>query len=246
MRRLHTEAICWLRFGKRMPIVCTEVGPWHADVLGVGDKMVIEVEIKKTRSDLRADFRNKKTKHWVYAHAEENPGRFVPNYLYYYVPESLRAYALEVVAAEAPKAGVAVQTETEYLDGRNVEIAKKPQRLRAGPPSQVMIRTAIQRMSSELAGRHVAYDTLATRMMESFKSIEEAAYASVIRSSGLLDSEDSGADLQQRAKELKLCVEGTDLFVSPEDEMKWTASAKKWLEAQYLNSKDWENAKIHL
>jgi hypothetical protein len=147
-----------------------------------------------------------------------------------------------VVSAEAPKAGVAVQLDTEYLDGRNTEVVKRPLRLRADKPKPGMIRVAMQRMSSELCGRHVVYDELVSRVTSSFETIEKGTFAAVLRATGVLDSEDLEADLLLRARELKQCVEGTDIFLGPEDQAKWIASAKKWLEAQFANSKEWENA----
>jgi hypothetical protein len=244
MRRLHTEALCWLRFGKRLPIVCTEVGPWHADVLGISDKMVVEVEIKKSKSDLRADFRNKKTKHFTYSEAEKFPGQFVPNYLYYYVPQGLKEYALKVIAEEAPKAGLAVQMETNYLDGRNTEIVKKPIRLRATPPAPGFVRMAMQRMSSELCGRHVVYDELVSRITSSFETIEQSALDTVIRVTGMLDSEDLLADQRRRAAELAFAIESvTDFGSLPiEQQQKWLTAATRWLEAQYVNSEEWKSA----
>lgn len=243
MRSLHTEALCWLRFGKRMPIVCTEVGPWHADVLGISDKMVVEVEIKKSRSDLRRDFSDKKTKHWTYANAEQYPGRFVPNYLYYYVPPTLKDYALEVIAREAPKAGLAVQTDTEFLDGKNTEIVKKPTKLRSTPPSPAFLRVAIMRMSSELCGRHVVNDELISNLTSTVTHTHNEALKRVARNVGMLDIEDREHDERQRAAELAYAIESIKDFngLPPEQQAKWLEAAKRWLEAQHLNSEGWKD-----
>jgi hypothetical protein len=238
--------MCWLRFGKRMPIVCTEAGPWHADILGLSDKMAIEIEVKKSRSDLQAEFRNKKAKHYSYANAETGTAAFVPNYLYFYVPEPLGEYATKALLELCPKAGLAIQTDTNFIDGRNTRIIRKPTRLRVAPPRPGFIRTAIQRMSSELCGRYIALEEYYERIYETVRAAERAAVDAAYRSAGALDCEDPEVDLEARARELKFCVEGTDIFLNQEDRAKWEAIARKWLEAQYLNSKGWENASVRL
>ncbi len=238
-RSLHTEAMCWLRFGKRMPIVCTEVGPWHADVIGVSSKMAIEVEIKKSKSDLQAEFRNKKAKHFYYANADKGTASFVPNYFYFYVPEALGEYTVKVIEELCPKAGVAVQTDTTYMDGKNTTVIRKPTRLRVDPPRPGFVRTAMMRMSSELCGRVIAADEAVVQAQFALDRMTKAALVVAHRASGALDCEDLEGDLITRARELKQCIEGTDIFAGPEDEAKWKAAAKKWLEAQYLNSEAW-------
>jgi hypothetical protein len=113
MFTLHTEALAWLRYGKRMPIVCTEAGKWNADVLGMNSKMCIEVEVKHSISDLRADFRNKAHKHYLYQQAnpkhatgyEKGWHTNIPNFFYFLTPAELKDKALEIIADKAPYAG---------------------------------------------------------------------------------------------------------------------------------------------
>jgi hypothetical protein len=238
-RSLHAEAMCWLRFGKRMPIVCTEVGPWNADILGLSDTMSIEVEIKQSRSDLLAEFRNKKAKHHQYANADQGPAAFVPNYFYFFVPEHLAEGTVKTVSELMPKAGIAVMTETNYLDGRNVRIAKKAQKLRDAPPRKGFIHTAMLRMSSELCGTILANHRIASEISHNVSKLREELPIHLMRVTGVLDAEDPEADLEARAREMKSCVEGVDIFTGDEDRAKWIAAAKKWLEAQHLNSRSW-------
>jgi hypothetical protein len=222
-----------------MPVVCTEAGPWNADILALSDKMSIEVEIKKSRADLLAEFRNKKAKHHQYANAETGPAAFVPNYFYFFVPEHLAEGTVKTVEELMPKAGVAVMTDTNYLDGRNVRIAKKPIKLRDAPPRPGFLSTAVMRMSSELCGANLALDRAYNEIVQQLRSVREEVSIAQIRIAGALDCEDAAEDLLLRARELKSCVEGTDIFMGPEDEAKWKAAAEKWLEAQYFNSRSW-------
>lgn len=137
---LHTEAMAWLRFGKQVPLLCTEAGRWNADVLGIrSDGLAIEVEIKRSLSDLRAEFRNKQNKHWHYA----NPGRketlfgmdsdrWTPNYFYFYVPESLKEAAVKLAEEKAPYAGVAYlafASRGAKSLGHSTYVAKKAKRI---------------------------------------------------------------------------------------------------------------------
>jgi hypothetical protein len=154
------------------------------------------------------------------------------------VPERLGEYALKFLEEKCPKAGLAVQTETEFQDGRNTAILRKPTRLRKEPPRAGFIRTAIQRMSSELCGQYVARDGFWSQALETLRTAEKNSTRVALRVAGSLDPEGIDSDLESRARELKSCVEGTDIFLSPEDELKWKQAARRWLEAQYINSKE--------
>lgn len=247
-RDLHTEALCWLRFGKRLPVVCTEAGPWYADVLGLSTTMAVEVEVKKSKSDLLAEFRKKQTKHSAYAHAEEGAGAFVPNYLYFYVPQVLGEYTVKVIEEKCPKAGVAILTDTEGLSGRNTEVIRKPVKLRSKPPGQKLIRQAVMRMGSELCGRYVALGVLQDQVTSQLHIASRGAVQAAVRASGTLDCEDRLGDLRQRAEELAFAVEGVADFdaLDKTQRQKWMVAAERWLEAQYQTSKGWDDAPFRI
>jgi hypothetical protein len=244
-KSIHVEAMCWLRYGKRMPIVCTEAGPWNADILGISSDMSIEIEVKKSKSDLKRDFTSKKAKHFAYA---AGTSRWVPNYLYFYVPEELGEFAVQHLAEACPKAGVAVYKETENLDGRNTGIVKKPIRLREEPPHPGLVRTAIQRMSSQLCGQIIAFEGFRARLESTFAWTLKGGVDAAVRIAGTLDPEDREGDLRLRAAELAFCVEQIQDFgkLPPEQQQKWLDAAKRWLDAQYVTSKEWEDASYRL
>jgi hypothetical protein len=186
---IETETLCWLRYVKRLPLVCTEAGPpWYPDVIGLSKEICIEVEIKRSRADLLAEFRNK-DKHAVYLAGGKSG---VPNYYYFMVPAKLEKDAVEIVSEKFPKAGVAVFEEPERpaLDGRNIRIAKKPVKLHDVAPSQRFLDTAQMRLSSELCGMHIAKDHLAHSVENIFReAVKEMRHIALVRS-GHLDSED--------------------------------------------------------
>ena len=147
---LKVEALCWLRFTKHMLMAMTEVGRWNADVLGISNEFAIEVEVKVSKADLVREFVTKQAKHWFYRNAQEHEDH-IPQYFYVIVPEELEKDALTILEKEAPKAGLLIFTKTFLRPGENVRVAKKATKLREGPPSPRVVRTAILRMGSELA-----------------------------------------------------------------------------------------------
>lgn len=172
-RELKTEALCWLRYVKRMPIVATEVGGWNADVLGLNNKSSIEVEVKVSKSDLKAEFRNKRAKHYLYGGAGTN---FVPNYFYVLVPEDLKDAALEVLETQNQKYGLIVyHKQTWGRPGEKCEVVRRASRLHDGPPSRKMVQAGIERMSSEICNFHIGFDRLSESIGDAKNSIAESA-----------------------------------------------------------------------
>lgn len=174
---LKTEAMCWLRFGKKLDFVATEAGRWQADVLGCNDNYSVEVEVKTSKADLKREFVNKSTKHFLYAAAGDGKGGpSVPNYFYFFVPSEMEADALKEIEEHAPKAGLAVYEEPQRatLDGKKTRIVRKAQKLHDQKPSERFKRTLLLRMGSELCGRYVAFRDLQKRVMESLTWIDNS------------------------------------------------------------------------
>lgn len=169
---LKTEALCWLRFGKKMPYVATEAGYWSADVLGVCEQFSVEVEVKMSIADLKREFTTKTAKHYLYANAESAPSKGAPNYFYFYVPKELEEKALEIVGTEAPKAGLAVYEGGSWMDGKKTSIAHRPTKLHARPPSPAFIKTVLNRMGSELCGRYLAQQRFFQHMTDAMRAAD--------------------------------------------------------------------------
>jgi hypothetical protein len=174
---LKTEALCWLRFGKKLDLVATEAGRWAADVLGCNDNFAVEVEVKMSKADLRREFSNKSTKHYLYVNAADGKGvpPGVPNYFYFFVPSDMEKDALALIEENAPKAGLAVYEEPERsrLDGKLTRVVRKAQKLHDQKPSSRFKRTLQLRMGSELCGRYVAFRDLRRDVMSTLAGLDD-------------------------------------------------------------------------
>jgi hypothetical protein len=153
---LKTAALCWLRFGKQMPYVATEVGGFSADVLGANEKMICEVEVKVSKSDLRRDF--VKEKHGLYKLDSGRPG-WKPNYFYFIVPESLYQEAVKLAEEHNSKIGILSFRESASLWGQHITdritVMKKASRLHKTPPSPFLLQQIAKRMASDLCTLYI-------------------------------------------------------------------------------------------
>lgn len=188
---LKTEALCWLRFGKKMLLVCTEGGSWSADVLGLADDHSVEIEVKVSKSDLKREFLTKAHKHYVYNLAEHGVGRQVPNYFYFYVPPELETDALKIIEAECPKAGLAVYDPTINLDGRKTRVTRRATKLHDRAPSQHFKNTVLRRMGSELCGRYVVQAEHHTQTMDALRRIDLRLVDTIKRMTETPDAEEA-------------------------------------------------------
>lgn len=162
---LHVEALAWLRFGKRMPWVCTEAGRFNADVLGADDKQLVEVEVKRSRSDFAADFKNKVYKHECYADGRETYKRvWIPNYFYFFVPENLVEAGLEILEEQKSPAGLValripkVGIYDHIPVSRRVSVVKRANKIHSRSPSPGVIKALGLRMSSEIATLRMRFE----------------------------------------------------------------------------------------
>lgn len=151
---LHVEAMGWLRFGKRLSYVATEAGGFNADVLGADKFQLIEVEVKKSRSDLLRDFQTKAWKHMLYNGPGEAPHAWVPNWFYFVVPVELGDWAKEQLEAKKTPAGLLVLNKASYSTGYvprgNLVVKKRPKQLHDRPPQPGTLSKLAERMANEL------------------------------------------------------------------------------------------------
>lgn len=214
------EAMAWLRYGKKMPIVLTEGGSWNSDVLGLSDQIMVEVEVKKTVSDLRNDFKHKQVKHHKYANALDID-ESIPNYFYFFVPDKLCEEAVRQAEKNNPKIGVAVHTDTRLMLGRNVRIEKKAQRLRNGAPSPRQLQIALARMSSELCGTKYSLDVLHQQFGKFIESVTDNAAAVAAVAFGTLDVEQTQVSHELWAAALGRTMDGKQWGERSEDDQKF-------------------------
>lgn len=185
---LKTEALCWLRFAKQMDFVASEAGKWNADVLAANERYSIEVEVKVSIADLRAEFRNKMTKHAYYDKGTPN---WSPTYFYFAVPSNIADKALAIINELAPKAGLIVYYEPVYRSrpGERYVCRKKADKLHDKPPSKTFLREIYRRMGSELCGLHVALDKLKGAEIGQLEVLKKDIVDAVVASHGAADWE---------------------------------------------------------
>jgi hypothetical protein len=154
--QIKTAVLCWLRFGRRYPYVCTEVGRFSADVLGATTKSITEVEVKVSKSDFRADFANKKNKHALYKNVSPRyrGAGWLPNQMYFAVPEAMKDFALEQLAAQNPRYGLMIFKDG-LADIHALECVKTAQKLHTVAPSPKILENILLRMGSELTNFHI-------------------------------------------------------------------------------------------
>ena len=247
---MKAEALAWLRFGKRMQAVCTELkvygGSWIPDVIGASPTAVVEVEVKISINDLRRDF-GKAAKLFRYQKAEETQATSrVPNYFYYMVPLELRDAAHDVIKENLPQAGLIVwRPDFHVLPGKNLEIVKAAARLHTQPPSQTFLHEVFLRTSSELASARVAMVSLQNEVEQMLQRVDDAVVAQAARHTGVLDVEEPKLDLEGRAAQLAAAVYPGASFwpdVSDLEKQKWRDAAQRLLESQRQAPETWHQA----
>jgi hypothetical protein len=239
---LKTVALQWLRFGKRCPLVCTEVGRWNADVVGVTPSTVTEVEVKTSIADLRRDFRNKVAKHQIYTHAQEN-NPSVPNFFYFLMPSQIADKAAQILEEEKSKAGIIACTAdavNPFTWKHHLSVIKRATKLRSSPPTRDFVETMMLRCSSEICGLHLWSNGFAKKIEEQIAASKAETSMMVARAAGTLDIEEPSDDLIHRAQELAFCVEGLDFGALPENEkIKWLEASQRLLSAQFVERGGW-------
>lgn len=192
---LKTEALCWLRYTRKMDTVCTEGGYWSADVIGATEKSVIEVEVKTSRADLLAEFRNKKAKHTYYL----NHTNWSPNYFYFLVPLDLAPEAIEIVKEKFPKAGVLAYAYPRLRAGERLKVMKPARALHDKKPFGNFLESIRRRSSSELCSMHIAMDNLDQIEISQIEELKTRIVGAIVDSLGVGEWEkfdgrvDSGA-----------------------------------------------------
>lgn len=154
------EALRWLRIDQRCMFIATEVGNYSADVLGISEKKMIEIEVKVTFEDFKNDFR--KYKHQLYNgvwnSSEEGIARnqWIPTHFYFAVTPDL------------------IEKVKDYLDSMNKEqykrvdhygvidcstwnVVKRAKWIHKNPPNNRVKCTTALRMGSELIRFHEAW-----------------------------------------------------------------------------------------
>lgn len=152
-RKMKHRALLWLRLEQRCAFIATEAGNYSADVLGVNEKKIIEVEVKVSLEDIKADF--KKWKHTRYHNSKGSSidltsgDSWVPTHFYFAVPPEL----VEPCKAEIEKRGFAPYG---VIDSESWKVIKRADWLHKREPSSKVKFVLALRMGSELLRFHEA------------------------------------------------------------------------------------------
>lgn len=118
---LTAATVGWLRYKRRCPLVCCERTPFHnsfmlrPDALGVTrDRKVIEVEVKQTLSDFKAN-RKKRGIEW----REKGWATEYPLQFYFAVPRALVESVRQLLL---PGEGLLTLSEVESVWGHEAEV----------------------------------------------------------------------------------------------------------------------------
>ena len=139
------QALYWLRLKQRCPFIATEVGPFAADVMGINEVKMIEVEVKVSLNDFKADFN--KRKHYLYGN---DSSRWIPNIFYFAVPTDIVGSCKKILEAKSfSKYGI--------IDSGDWRVIKRAKKLHDREPSSKVKFTIALRMGSELLRFHEAW-----------------------------------------------------------------------------------------
>jgi hypothetical protein len=114
---IKTALYNYFRFKKGCYYLATEVGYFNSDFLAVSKKGLIEIEVKTSKSDFKADF--KKEKHKIY---ETGTSPWTPTFFYFAVPEELASFAAGKLAGT--KYGILVINEATLIETKRHRISK--------------------------------------------------------------------------------------------------------------------------
>lgn len=150
-RVIKYKALYWLRIKMRCPFIATEVGGFNADVLGINEKRMIEVEVKISKSDLLNDIKKYKHKNYTdQAYGTQWERRWIPTQFYYAIPERLVADCREYLIKHKLEHYGIINTDTWLIDKRAKNLHDR------APDVQAKFAVAL-RMGSELLRFHEAF-----------------------------------------------------------------------------------------
>jgi len=144
------KALYCLRLKQRCVFIATEVGPYAADVMGITEEKTIEVEVKTSLQDFKADFN--KRKHYLYDNDRDINWemRWIPNVFYFAVPSNIVEDCKKILSKKnRDKYGI--------IDADEWRVIKRAKKLHNREPSSKIKHGLALRMGSELLRFHEAW-----------------------------------------------------------------------------------------
>ena len=152
---IKTAVLCWFRFARQYHYVATEIGYWSADVAGATPTMLVEVEVKVSKSDFMRDFQKSKHAHYLKKMSNDPTWKYTwaPNKFFFAVPDHLEEFALKhLEETKSPYGLIVVRHEQggHYPVDKAAYVAKQAKYLHRDPPKKGMFDTFLSRMSSAI------------------------------------------------------------------------------------------------
>ena len=149
---METRGMAWLRYKKKCLIVTTESGrPLNGDVVGYDGKHIYEIEIKKSFSDFKADFRKTRK------HQNMATEKGMANYFTYLVVPEIANKCLELLQ-DYPKYGLMIPDEEHHWVSCN--ILKPTLRIHNRSPHPTRLKDLQLRMASEQMAMRLGMESI--------------------------------------------------------------------------------------
>lgn len=148
---LETKGMAFLRFKKTCQIVCTESPSLNGDVVGYDGKWIYEIEVKRSFSDFKADFKK------IKKHENMASDKGLANYFWFLVDPSIKDKCLKYLEEEVDckKYGLLIPSDRQF---NYVESIKTARRIHDTSPHPTRVRDLQRRMSSELVNIRLVMD----------------------------------------------------------------------------------------
>jgi hypothetical protein len=148
--KIKYDALYWLRIKQRCAFIATECGNFSADVLGINEKKIIEIEVKTNLADFKNDF--KKPKHQIYngTYGLEWNQQWIPTHFYYMMPEEFIEDARKILEEKGYK-------RYGIINSKDLSVIKRAGKLHDREPNSHVKFIVALRMGSELLRFHEAW-----------------------------------------------------------------------------------------
>ena len=145
---IKLSLLAYYRYVNKFIYVCTEAIN-YADVIALKKDKLVEIEVKVSKSDLKADFH--KPKHRLYLNAETNiktkPTRIIPNEFYFCTTRQLQEDALQLIKEYNNNYGLMICDNIGFI-GDNIKVIKKAKPLHNQIPKPTYFEAVAKRMSN--------------------------------------------------------------------------------------------------
>lgn len=142
----------YMRFSNQYTAVCTE-GVKNADVSGIKDNKLIEVEIKISKSDFKNELKHKQNKHNEYKNPDEHlkvsyKNQEIPNKFYFCVPIEMEEWALNEIDKINIKYGLLIWEDCGGVGW--IRQRRSAMHLHTEKISERALKTFFKRLTSEV------------------------------------------------------------------------------------------------